>query len=258
MGQSTPNHCEHFKQETSDGDLYTSFYVRMEFIRRWICEAARLAFSVAHFSSVEGALYYLEQDFRPRQNKAIIATISAFLQQIGPLRSVRAISEECASLAIRWLELFDIVFSRKTANTCGCKIGGLTPDVDFNTLLSDLNEYYKLFLTPVTDCPVNRFLQLDKKNGRSVPLLNDASAKSLPVVETLVKYSDEGAWIACEQCARIGDAVIALEQPGSWTLVHVDKAFDNLCTTLKRNHKKINAARAFDKDLYRKLNPKSE
>jgi hypothetical protein len=222
MGQSTPKHCEHFQQEVKDGNLCTSYYVRMEFIRRWVCEAARLAFSVAHFSSVKAALYYLEQEFSQRKNKAVIATIATFLQQVGPLASAQAAAEECAGLALRWLELFDTTFPRKTRNTCGCRIGGMNPKVDYNNLLSDLNAFYQSFTAPVQDCPVNKFLQLGKRGGRPTPLLTDQQAKTLPVVKTLAKYAADETWVTCNECVRIGDSIIALEQQASRTLVHTD------------------------------------
>lgn len=256
MGQSTRKHCEHFRQEVEGGDLYTSYYVRMEFIRRWVCEAARVAFTVAHFSNVEEALYYLEQEFSQRKNKAVIATIAAFLQQVGPLASSQAAAEECAGLALRWLALFDATFPSKTQNTCGCRIGGMNPDVDYNNLIADLNTFYKSFSTPVADCPVNKFLHLGKPRGRSAPLLSDEASRSVPVVETLAKYAENETWVTCTECVRIGDAVIALEQPASWTLVHTDDSFNKLCPPVNRNHKQIKSLRAFDKELHALLNPK--
>jgi hypothetical protein len=258
LGQSTPKHCEHFQQEVEDGDLDTSFYVRMEFIRRWVCEAARLAFSVAHFHSVEAALYYLEQEFSQRKNKAVIATIATFLRQVGPLASAQAAAEECAGLALRWLTLFDTTFPRKARNTCGCRIGGMNPDVDYNNLLSDLNAFYRAFTTPVLDCPVNKFLQLGKRDGRPTPLLADRMAQALPVIKTLAQYAADATWVTCAECVRIGDAIIALEQPASRSLVHTDQAFNKLCPPLRRDHKPIQSARAFDQELHAVLNPKPE
>ena len=66
LGQSTKRHEEHFRNATAGGHLGTSVYIRMEFIRRWICDLIRLALEVDQFESVDEALVYLEQDFRPR------------------------------------------------------------------------------------------------------------------------------------------------------------------------------------------------
>jgi hypothetical protein len=93
LGYSTPEHVAHFKQEVEGGELFVSYYIRMEFIRRWVCGAARVAFAVAHFDSVENALYYLEQDFSQRENKTVIACIAAYLRQVGPLSPLYWFSE---------------------------------------------------------------------------------------------------------------------------------------------------------------------
>jgi hypothetical protein len=256
LGQSTPKHCQHFSSQVADGALFTSLYIRKEFIRRWVCGAARLAFAIAQFGEVEAALYYLEQDFSQRDNKAVIATIAAFLRQIGPLANTAAAAEEVAGLAVRWLALFDSTFPSRTGNTCGCRIGGMILDVDFNSVLDDLNEFYRSFSNPVTNCAVNDFLQLDRLKGRATPLLADEGASKLPVIQKLEKYADAQTWVTCKECGPIGDAVVALEQQASWTLVHTDEAFTKLCPVLGRKNKLIPSARALDRDVYRVLNPK--
>src|SRR5712692_6592412 len=56
LAESTPKHCQHFEEEIKDGELYSSIYIRMEFIRRWICEHIRIALTIAHFENVHDAL----------------------------------------------------------------------------------------------------------------------------------------------------------------------------------------------------------
>src|SRR4051812_13586922 len=94
LGHSTPAPQEHFKEQVRDGTLWASVYIRMECIRLWFCEAARLAFAVAHFDDVPAALTYLEQEFSQRRNKATLATVSAYLRVVGPLTNTRAAAEE--------------------------------------------------------------------------------------------------------------------------------------------------------------------
>ena len=258
LAASTAAHCKHFQDETKDGSLWTSLYIRMEFIRCWICELARIAFTIEHFSDVEQAMFYLEQEFSQRQNKGDIACIGSFVKEIGPLRNCHAAAEEFASLAMRWLKKFDLVFASRITNLCKCQIGGKTPNVDYDNLLPDLHEFYKSFVTPVTDCEVNAFLQIGVAKGRAEALLSDPLALKLTAVENLAKLKQKEIWITCPDCAKIGDVIISLEQPGSWSLAHVDKSFNDLCRVLKRNNKEIKSVRAFDKELQAILRPKKD
>lgn len=257
LGHSTPKHCEHFREQAADGELWTSLYVRMEFIRVWFCEAARLAFSIAHFDDVAQALIYLEQEFSPRRNKATVAVV-AFLQQHGPLRNTRQAAEECASLAIGWLAHFDGVFQRRTQNNCRCQLGGRDVSVDYNHILLDLQAFYVAFQEPVTDCEVNDFLALGRPKGKAQPLLGDQSAAKLPVVKNLQDLQDKGTHITCKECKTIGDAVIVLDTPPSWSILHTDASFNDLCPPAQREHKHIQSVRAFDKELHRELHPRNE
>ena len=108
------------------------------------------------------------------------------------------------------------------------------------------------------DCPVNNFLQLEKPRGRSSPLLADKNVRSLPVVRTLTKFAEDGTWVTCKECVRIGDSIIALEQQASWILVHTDNAFNKLCLSLHRDHKQIKSVRAIEEELDDILNPKTK
>jgi hypothetical protein len=256
LGFSTSRHCDHFPQETKDGSLWSSVYIRMEFIRVWFCEFARIAFTIEHFDNVEEAMYYLEQEFSQRQNKSDIAGIGSFVNEMGPLRNCRAASEEFASLAMRWLKTFDFVFPARIRNSCRCQIGGKTPNIDYNHFLADLHQFYEVFQTPVVDCEIKTALGLQKPMGRAASLINDPKAATLNVVTTLERQRRDKSEVTCVECARIGDAVIALEQPGAWMLIHTDKSFDDLCRVLGKDHKKILSLRAIHRNLRETLNPK--
>ncbi len=145
------------------------------------------------------------------------------------------------------MKQFDSVFAARVHNLCKCQIGGRTPQVDYNHLLDDLRDFYESFLTPVTDCEVNAFLQLDRRRGRARGLLEDAEVRKLQVGKRLAALAEENAWVTCKECSTIGDAVIALEQPPSWCLVHLDAAFVQLCRVRGRPNKHIKSVIAIEK-----------
>jgi hypothetical protein len=165
------------------------------------------------------------------------------------MSNTRQAAEEVASQALRMIELFDQVFPKRIPNKCRCQIGGMSPDrIDFNRLLADLHVFYDAFLTPVQDCEVNQFLQLDKARGRAASLLADVGVRKLPVAEKLAEFRNSGKWITCKECSRIGDAIIALEQPSSWCLIHVDGSFNELSRCLDHDHKEIKSVAALQKE----------
>jgi hypothetical protein len=248
LGDSTRDHARHVGEQIQGGKLYTSVYLRMEFIRRWFCDAARMAFAIDQFRDVSDALVFLEQDFSPRNMKGNLAALARALRVRGVMDNSRAAAEEMASIAIAWLRSFDRLFESRIPNTCKCRIGARVPDVDYSRLFEDLRQFYEAFLTPVTDCEVNGFLQLQNPKARAQLLLADEKASRLSAAKQLASLRDEGRWITCKECAKIGDAVIALEQPGSWCLVHLDNSFNELCRVLDRPHKQVKSVQQVTKE----------
>ena len=157
-------------------------------------------------------------------------------------------AEEIGRLAIHWLKTFDRKFKERIANTCGCQIGNKTLHIDYNTMLKHLNEFQVEFSDSVTDCQVNDFLGVGEKEGRGRSITGEESLSGLDSVKNLSKLLDIGKRFVCNDCRKIGDAVIALEQPQSHCLVHLDKAFNKFCVFLERDHKHLKSAYAIDKE----------
>ncbi len=119
----------------------------------------------------------------------------------------------------------------------------MSPSVDFDHILRDLYDFYENFLKPVTDCKVNNFLK-SRKRGES--LTKNEKLAGLDAVSNLADLQKRNKWITCKDCRGIGDAIIALEQPSTHCLVHIDEAFNKLCRALGNENKAISSARAVD------------
>ena len=247
LGQSTKRHEEQFRNATADGHLWTSVYIRMEFIRRWVCDFIRLALEVDQFDSVDEALVYLEQDFSSRAVKGTVAVVATLLRENGAIQNRGTATEEIGRMAVGLLRHFDHVFKARIRNKCECQIGGRELKVDFDNLLEDLRDFYEQFRTPVLDCEVNSFLQFRKLHGRTRKLTTPDTIKESAVKE-LNKFDAQGTWITCSECRKIGDAVIALEQQNSWVLAHLDNAFNALCDALGKQHIQIPSVRAVENE----------
>jgi hypothetical protein len=249
LGDSTARHCAHFQEQVGAGTLRTSVYIRMEFLRRWFCDAVHLALVIDQQRDVAEALYLLEQEFRPRRLKGALAVLGKYLRDMGQFRNTRLAAEEVGHLALFWLRRFDEVFPTRIRNLCRCRIGSMTPEVNHNRLLDDLRAFRDAFLTPVTDCEVNAFLGFAAAEGRAAALLADERVAALPVGKKLRALHEANTWITCRECVTIGDAVIALEQPASCGLVHLDNAFNELCRARGRPHRQIQSVVAVEGTL---------
>ena len=248
LGESTTRHCDHFAAATADGELWTSLYVRKEFIARWILSYIRMAFVTDHFKDLAEAQYHLSQDFSIRDVKTQVHAVGVLLQTKGRITSTRVMAKELARLAVGELHKFDKLLKRRTPNSCGCQIGGKEMKIDFNHLFDDLRAFCKSQET-VENCDVNRFLGIGKSGLASHLVANKEVETKTTAGGNLAKRLTEQKSIACEACATIGDAVIALEQPRAWCLVHIDHDFEILCTATSRQHKVILSERAVETDV---------
>lgn len=246
---STEAHGQHYANAVRDGQQWTSIYIRKEFIAGFFCELVYMASFIAQRTSVKDALRLLSQRYSIRAIKVDQIAIADLLEQRRAMDNPRMAAEEIGRLAIHWLKTFDKVFRNRIPNACGCRIGQKRPNIDYNTLLQDLSDFYKDFTEPVDDCPVNDFIGIGDPGGRGQSLVAETTTNSLDPVKNLAKLLGAGTRFVCDDCRKIGDAVIALEQPADMCLVHLDKAYKKLCPFLKRENKHIKSSTAIDNEM---------
>lgn len=246
IGASTGAHCRHYAEAVRDGKRWTSVYIRKEFIQAFFCELAYAAFYISQRTSVRDSLALLANRFSIRNIKVDVIALGILLDQQKSMHNPAIAAEEIGSLAIRWLKTFDRLFRDKIPNQAGCLIGLKRPSIDYNTMLKDLSHFYEDFMEPVSDCPINDFVGIGSLQGRGLALLLEGSLQKIDSVRQLMALLEAGARFVCDDCRKIGDAVIALEQPEDQCLLHLDNAFNKLCPVLKREHKQIRSAIAID------------
>lgn len=244
-GHSTPEHCRAYVGCIAGGTAWTSVYIRKEFLLRFISDGIVMALAMAQCRSPSDALHLLSQDFKTRRIKSIVSQIARIMEERGGLRNVKVAAEEFASATIQWLELFDELFASMTQNHSGCRIGGLNRDIDYDELLDELHKFYIELHENITTCGVNDYLDVKNGASKAARIFADDKADRTDAAKGLKKILSRGTpWIDCKNCPTIGDVIIALEQPPSWTLVHTDGAFDDLSRCLGKNHEKVPSMRA--------------
>lgn len=203
-----------------------------------------MAIAIKQCTSSSHALDLLSQDFSARRIKTSMTVFAKILKDRGAFEDTNLMAEEVASVAMQWLEHFDRVFVSRIPNACGCEIGSKNPNVDYNDLLYSLHKFYIEIHTNITDCKINSYIGIPTTKPRVRGVQDDQNAsKEQAVVKLEELISTPKRKINCKNCSSIGDLVIALEQPRSWTLVHIDNSFDALCGCLKSKHKKIDSMR---------------
>jgi hypothetical protein len=246
IGASTAAHCRHYTEVVRDGRRWTSVYIRKEFIHAFFCELAYAAFYISQRTSVRDSLVLLANRFSIRSIKVDVIALGILLDQQKAMHNPSIAAEEIGSLAIRWLKTFDRLFRDKIPNQAGCLIGLKKPTIDYNTLLKDLNGFYEDFTEPVSDCPINDFVGIGSSEGGRPALLSEESVQKIDSIRQLTMLLEAGRRFVCDDCRKIGDTVIALEQPEDQCLLHLDNAYNKFCSILKREHKQIRSAIAID------------
>lgn len=246
--ETTRAHRAHFDSQIGDGELWSSVYIRKEFIRRWIRDYISAAMLVEHFGTVSEALAHIEQSFAARELKGGLHVIAALLQEKGLVTNAKAVGKEIGRLAIGKLKKFDLLFRRRISNSCGCQVGAKPLRVDHNRFFEDLQAFIDA-TDDFPNCPVNDFLNFSSVHGRARRLLSHPAAAATKAGDNLARLVADGARVDCAKCARIGDAVISLEQPKSWQLVHIDHDFAALCDASGRQHRPVKSQRASEREL---------
>ncbi|TWU06242.1 hypothetical protein Pla52n_19630 [Stieleria varia] len=248
VGPTTSKHRSLFQDRYRDSRVYSSVYIRMEYVRRWVCSMITIALAVSRHRSVPEALVYLEQDFSIREVKSYLACVAEVLGQCGAMNDTRAAAEEIGRCAFHWAERFDRLLGSQIQNRSRCMRGNNQLQItSFETLMDELAQFHIRFSTPVFDCDVNDFLKMDDPRSQCHRLLDSLTEKEVSCLKTLREYVEKKTCVTCTQCERIGDLVISLEQTKSYTLVHTDNSFSHLCDARGMPHEVLPSVRGTEK-----------
>lgn len=247
LGESTAAHVETFNSATQGGNLFSSVYIRKEFIKGWIASYLNLACCVNHFDSVDQALFHLEQEFSIRDVKRIVHALGVMLREKGVVNNVAEAAVEILRVAVVKMKKYDARMKSRIDNKCGCLIGAKSLAVNYDDWVKSVEEF-TASVGPVEDCPLNDFLQIESATGKAGAFCEDDGVAKTRAGGNLKKIVVSGQRIGCKKCATIGDAVIALEQPPSWRLLTLDNDFSALCNKTKRGYTILPSERAVERD----------
>ncbi|MBE3039517.1 MAG: hypothetical protein IMZ62_11980 [Chloroflexi bacterium] len=229
----------------SDAAVYCKGqYLRMEFIRRWLCTAMELFFLARRLGNYHRAVQEMSNKQGARDAKAVLIWVNKYGARF-PNQSSADLIREFGNEILRFARSYDKAFSITVSPYTGCKRGEVEFQHDMPTVAAMLRDFYKRFQEEDHTCRLSKIVTNDPA-GRSClsAILNanpkDYDERSRRGLRALMK--DAHAFIAkdatpsCKTCHKIGDILIALEQPKDCVLYHTDHAFLALCPILGKEN----------------------
>jgi hypothetical protein len=248
---------QYFRTRFGDDRIYISEYVRMEVIRGYLIPLLNFYFvlDMPHHATVSDAISETANSFKPREQKAVLQlTAHLYAARDVDLNDMRDKAKALRYLAgyIQRIELMlregftNIGVNATRCARCWANFGN-APAPDKEKLM----HFFDLFQDKHScrsNCRIDHFLverhqeQVKQLITYAAGLAPRGSAANRGFLQTIEELKNalvsQAQNCSCDQCAKIGDVVIALEAPPDMQLEHTDHAFDHLCKVLDKPHKK--------------------
>ncbi len=244
----------YFAKVYGDDPCYVSQYVMMEFRRGFLLPLVGFYFclTLPTIVTVGDALKLWSQKFGKGELKAVMQLVSELLDA-QKLSSAKPQDLAKVRLAVgRYIKRVDAklrgCFKDLSKDTTQCARARVALKVNLERLSDDLGRFSDRFknttrcrsLCRIDDFILRRYRKEISDYAAQTATLprNRETQGFLAIAEHLQKVLDEGARVcSCAHCAKIGDAVIALDADRAMQLEHIDLSFEQLCPPIKQPHR---------------------
>ena len=243
-----PSLAAQLPQMGSNCRYYTGPYLRMEFLRRWIVTGIEIYFRANVTGDVSSTLQYFSNKYG-REPKIALHWAARYIKSIKSndiAESVEQFGWEVVNLAL----IYDKIFHTCVQSKTGCTRGEIQLDFETETRKDMLGNFYRQFKSPNHTCKLESLLNLQGgcpklRKVREADLSKIASERRKGF-ENLQKQLNtlvvKARVLTCNTCSKIGDLVIALEQPPKTVLYHTDHSFSVICPLLNHAHQQVKSA----------------
>jgi hypothetical protein len=231
----------------------TTLYLRMEFLRRWIVTGIEIYhYARRRKCSISQAITWYEQKFSTREVKITLDWAARYIQSVlddPPSEPV----ERWGWIVLEMARTYDMLLGKVSERVVtGCSRGRVQFNSSDMTLHEILSDFHERFGGTDHTCRLSEAVGSPELQPAFAMIANcDVSAYPIRSQKGLAQLRDnvrelqgKDRVLTCNDCARIGDLLIALEQPPSWILYHVDDIFDALCAAFDRRHVKVRSIAA--------------
>lgn len=250
----TEAYKRHLQAQLDSRRCYVSDYVLMEFRRSFVCSLIGFYFylELPTIQTVGDACQLWSQKYSKADLKAVLTLV-------GKLLDAHELGHEdpddlhTARLALgRYIKRVDAKirgkFKDASKDTTHCGRAAVPLSVSITSLSEDLRTFEDAFGDTATcrqrcridDVLLSRYRTEVEKCAAAASTLpkNSANRGFIGIAEHLKEVLEKGAdGCTCKHCAKIGDAVIALDAPRSMQLEHTDAAFNHLCPLVDQPHR---------------------
>lgn len=233
-----------------------SNYVQMEMRRSFLINIIAFYFivSLETIPTLNDAISFWNNEFRTGRLKAFIQ----FLPELTTLIHANQLDssnpddkEKILYLIGLYIKRFELILRRKFPNAGQDATACTRALIPLQIKLDDMAQGLKAFLEQFEDtktcreqCRIDRFLLEDHRRSLETYIQQAAQLKPskenkgfVEIATSLQTILEGGAKVcSCAKCAKIGDAVIALDAPRTMQLEHSDRAFDYLCPPIEQPH----------------------
>jgi hypothetical protein len=248
----TKPYKEYFASTLGGENLYVSRFVQMEFRRSFITNIVNFYFvlDMPSIDTIEDALTFWSHRYKASELKAVISFTGKLfnaekLDATDPKDKAKALLS--IGRILRRLQAKFSLFADTGIDSTRCARAAVSLDINLASLTRDLRDFIENFNdvhTCRSKCRVDYFL-LNKyrssvedfiKAGKGVTKKTGAQG-FLDIVDNLEEILAGGpSECSCKRCEKIGDAIIALDAPRTFTLEHTDLSYNHLCSSLGQPH----------------------
>ncbi len=255
---------EYFKAEFGDSPLYISDYVLMEYRRGYLSYVISFysALSFPTYNTVADVIKVFGQSFSSREVKAVLTLVTELLstQRIDldkPSHKEKASS--AVAVYIRRIESkLRRSFKKTGVDSARCQRAKIDFNLNSNTFAEDVRKFISDFddtKTCRSKCNIDHFFlqKYRREIGKYIeqtPTIKKSANKGFhDVIDRVNNLNQKGSEsFNCNECSKIGDAVIALDAPRTMRLEHTDRSFNALCDLIDQPHKLHPSEKSLHKD----------
>ncbi len=236
--------------------FWTGLYLRMEFFRVWVISGIDIYNYAKRFNSVPKALDYLGEEFSIRYVKSVLKWAAYYIKELRNKQETEEIYH-FGWLVLNFALEYDNIFQKIAQPKTNCKRGQTPFDFSMPSLDKILTEFYERFNAEDHTCKLSSLLQISGTYPKlqsimraDLKSLKQESRKSIKDLrENIQFFITNSQTPTCKDCYKIGDVLVALDQPPNTKLYHTDYSFSALCPILKHKHEHIISAKKVLKGL---------
>ena len=257
---------DYLKQELGNDPCFISIYIQMEIRRSFLRNVIAFYSTLAQpqIQSVADAIAVWTDKFKQSELKAVLQLVGLLIDTNALDDSQGVDKEKALTVLGHYIARLELKLRKKfidaSKDTTHCTRALVPLNFYPDRMADGFDEFVRGFDDTDTcraKCTIDNvlFRRYSSEVKRFIEVAS--KTKSSPETRGFIDIADQLQHIlktgpdacSCTRCAKIGDAVIALDAPRDMRLDHVDRSFNQLCELIDQPHKQYLSQAAAIKQL---------